>query len=184
MANTTFSISDAISQGSLSRRDQEKTSAVELSAQFNPATDFAEASVYNSRGEFVSTTIVNIGINPPTPPIDPDQTNEERDIVSSTVYIDPVNLLTPIPDFLKEGSTAVYSFFKPITSNLEPEEISYDRTEIKVRTLQDNLPQNLINELTSLVTDSTYYGKVGIDHAQGEYTPIINVANDSEFIYL
>lgn len=184
MANTTFSISDAVSQGSLSRRDQEKTSAVELSAQFNPATDFAEASVYNSRGEFVSTTIVNIGINPPTSPIDPDQTNEDRDIVSSTVYIDPVSLLTPIPDFLKEGSTAVYSFFKPIISNLESEEISYDRTEIKVRTLQDNLPQNLINELTSLVTDSTYYGKVGIDHAQGEYTPIINVANDSEFIYL
>jgi hypothetical protein len=184
MASTTFSISDTVSQGSLSQRDQREVNTVELSAQFNPVQDFAEASLYNNRGEFISTTRVNIGINPPSAPKDPSQVNEERDLASSTVSIDPTPLLNSIPDPLKEGARAVYSFFRPILSNFKLEELSYDRTEGKLKSIGFDRTQSSINLLISLVKDATYYGKIGIDHAEGEYTPIINVVDDGEYLYL
>lgn len=184
MASITFSISDAVSQGSLSQRDQREISTVELSAQFDPLQDFAEASLYNNRGEFLSTTRVNVGINPPSAPNDPSQVNEERDLVSSTVSIDPTPLLNSVPDPLKDGGRAVYSFFRPLLSNFKSEEISYDRTEVKLKSIGSDRSQPAVDLLVSLVKDAAYYGKIGIDHAEGNYTPITNVIDDGEYIYL
>ena len=184
MANTTYYISGTGDQLQLTTADQQKVNTVELSAQFDPSQDIAEASVYNSRGQFVNTTLVNVGLNLPSPPQDPNQSNEDRDLTSSTIFIDAVPLVSSLSDFEKDGATAKYCFYRPILSNLEADEISYDRTEVKVRSISFGRPQAQIDRLIELINNSAYYGKIGISHPEGAYTPIINVIDDGEYVYL
>ena len=103
MANTTYYISGTGDQLQLTTADQQKVNTVELSAQFDPSQDIAEASVYNSRGQFVNTTLVNVGLNLPSTPQDPNQSNEDRDLTSSTIFIDAVPLVSSLSDFEKDG---------------------------------------------------------------------------------
>ena len=184
MANPTYYISGTGDQLQLTTADQQKVNTVELSAQFDPSQDIAEASVYNSRGQFVNTTLVNVGLNLPSTPQDPNQSNEDRDLTSSTIFIDAVPLVSSLSDFEKDGATAKYCFYRPILSNLEADEISYDRTEVKVRSISFGRPQAQIDRLIELINNSAYYGKIGISHPEGAYTPIINVIDDGEYVYL
>jgi hypothetical protein len=184
MANTTYYISGTSDQLQLTTVDQQKVSTVKIPAQFDPSQDIAEASVYNNRGQFVNTTLVNVGLNIPSAPIDPAQSNEDRDLVSSTIFIDAEPLISSLSDFEKDGATAKYCFYRPILSNLQADEISYDRTEVKLKSIGFGRSQLSIDLLIELVTSAAYYGKIGIDHAEGAYTPIINVIDDSEYVYL
>lgn len=184
MASTTFSISNGISRSSLSSIDQTKVTSVQLSAQFDPARDFAEASIYNNRGIFVATTAVSVGLNTPSAPQDPNQSNEDRDLVSSNIFIDPLPLIEALPDSEKNGATARYSFFRSILTRIEVDEISYDRTEVKLKVTAFSRPQEQINNLVNLVVNSNYLSKVGISLERGDYLPIINVSDDGEYVYL
>ena len=184
MANTTYYISGTSDQLQLTTADQQKVNTVELSAQFDPLQDIAEASIYNNRGQFINTTLVNVGLNTPSAPTDPAQSNEDRDLVSSTIFIDAEPLISGLSDFEKDGATAKYCFYRPILSNIQADEISYDRTEVKVKSISFGRPQLQIDRLIELINNSAYYGKIGISHPEGAYTPIINVIDDGEYVYL
>jgi len=184
MASTTYYISGTGDQLQLTAADQQKVNTVKLSAQFDPSQDIAEASIYNNRGQFVNTTLVNVGLNTPSTSQDPAQSNEDRDLTSSTIFIDAEPLILSLSDFEKNGATAKYCFYRPTLSNLEVDEISYDRTEVKVKYISFSRPQAQIDRLIELINNAAYYGKIGISHPEGAYTPIINVIDDGEYVYL
>ena len=183
MAEILYSIESTVSPGALSPQDLSKVSSLELLAEFNPVSDFAEASVYDSTNTFLYTTPVNVGINAPSAPKDPNQSNEARDKVSTNVYINPEDIVFRVEPTSLTGTTAVCSFFRNIFRGIDVEEISYDRTELKVKLTSILRPTLQISQLIDLISNSAYYGKVGIAHLEGKYTPIINIVAEEEYLY-
>lgn len=184
MANIQYSIANTVSPGALSSRDLSKVTSLQLIAQFDPARDFAEASVYDISNNFLYTVPVNVGINSPSTPKDPNQVNEERDKTSTNIYINPEAIISGVDVTNLTGVTAVCSFFRNILAGIDVEEISYDRTEIKLKLTSLVKPVFQISQLVDLISNNAYYGKVGIAHTQGQYTAIINISVQEDFIYL
>ena len=175
MANISYSIADAVSAGNLTVQDQSKVAPVQLNGEFDPTRDAAQASLYDATGKLISTQ-VNLKVTGRL---------VASGSIENSVYIDPEEIIQELSGTLINGATAVYSFFRSLYNNtLTVNEISYDRTEIKLESTSLTPTPATFERLITLVKNNAYYGKIGIAHAEGKYTPITNILIKNGYVYL
>lgn len=169
MANTSYSIVGTSATGGLTAADQSRVTTIELAAQFDPTRDLASAFLYDTANNLIATRNIRL----------------QTDGGSNIVVIDPEVLTEGLAGSLINNATGVFNFVRNIFSGtLRVEEISYDRTEVKTRIVDSQDFSVAIEQLVALIKDNAYYGKVGVKHPEGKYTPIINISIQEEFVYL
>ena len=164
MPQLIYSKNNAPSPAELNSVDLNSLTPVELNASFLPGRDYIDTTVYGTSGEFLYDFRLDSNLTAL-------QLNAGE--TSDTIYIDPTSLFS---DELENGvGSVLYSFFRPLLIRFLVAEISSDRTELKLKPLDNRATYEDIVELRSIVTSSKYYSKVGIKIGQGDYVPIINV---------
>lgn len=164
MPQLIYSKNNAPSPAELNSVDLNSLTPVELNASFLPGRDYIDTTVYGTSGEFLydfrlDSNLTALQLNAGEP--------------SDTIYIDPAGLFS---DELENGiGSVLYSFFRPLLIRFLIAEVSSDRTELKLKPLDNRATYEDIVELKAIVTSSKYYSKVGIKIGQGDYIPVINV---------